>query len=235
MRTNYARSTYYNPRLLSHILVLFHQDLLTDPFAWVPLIILVYGLIFSGFSMLQHSGSTWGYRVLQTIIPDHKLGVFVALTGDDSGYLFRTSLTDYVLDVFMDEKPWLNETTLCSFPEPWKRKESRKTSSFNKTLPLNAVYSKYIGTFWNPAYGEITIKSNSSSNGLYAVFGYTNLTLFPSATSKSKFKFESTVFFTKIINFGRMEFKFDTSLLKKAKSFEIPSFSSKDPPLFVKK
>jgi hypothetical protein len=63
----------------------------------------------------------WGYSSLVTLIPDMNIGIFTTMNGDDPGYRYRFLLHNYIGDLLLGENPWLNKTTLCTFPEPWYR------------------------------------------------------------------------------------------------------------------
>jgi hypothetical protein len=45
-----------------------------------------------------HGGSTFGYRSLLTLIPSRKVGVAVLMSGIDSSYNLRGTITTYLLD-----------------------------------------------------------------------------------------------------------------------------------------
>ena len=84
-----------------------------------------------------------------------------------------------VADVMLDLEPWLNETTACTFPEPFYQPFQRnghpqsfddgehlqqstlKDANKLKTLSRQKLQYKYLrqyeGTFGNFAYGNLTV------------------------------------------------------------------------------
>ena len=73
----------------------------------------------AGYPILGHGGTGLGYRSLLTLVPSRQVGVFTVMTGGDSGYALRGSLHAFLMDQALGLQPWLNESTLCSFPAPW--------------------------------------------------------------------------------------------------------------------
>lgn len=72
--------------------------------------------------MIAHSGSTWGYRALLTLLPTEKLGIFIAMTGDDPHYKYRFPLQNYIADhilgkVLVTVRPLV--TFSLNIPTPW--------------------------------------------------------------------------------------------------------------------
>ena len=74
--------------------------------------------------MFYHSGTTFGYGAFLTLLPEMNVGVVSMLTGNDYHYKFRTPLHEYVMDVALGQAPWINSTSICTFPDPWKSAHS---------------------------------------------------------------------------------------------------------------
>ncbi|XP_041369961.1 protein flp-like [Gigantopelta aegis] len=129
---------------------------------------------YRGLPMVQHTGSTFGYRSIVTLIPSQKLGVFIVMTGSDPNYFFRNSLQDYIADVYMGETPWLNKTTICTFPSPWHSSRRRSVSRrrVGRLRNVHASLQAYVGTYRNEAYGNIIVTCCTITNKLHAVYGY---------------------------------------------------------------
>ncbi|KAL8590172.1 hypothetical protein ACOMHN_010367 [Nucella lapillus] len=114
---------------------------------------------YRGYPLIGHSGSTYGYRALLTLVPSQKLGIFTALTGGDSKYRTRASLHSYLMDRVLGQAPWLNTSTLCSFPAPWHNDSADQTAPpYNTSNPLAYKLSAYVGSYSNPAYGTLEVK-----------------------------------------------------------------------------
>ena len=54
------------------------------------------------------------------MLPDMDIGVVTLFTGSDSNYEFRVPLHEYLMDVALGFEPWINTSTICTFPDPWK-------------------------------------------------------------------------------------------------------------------
>ena len=78
----------------------------------------------------------------------------------------------------LDLEPWLNETTACTFPEPFfsepipekqlsritVRNKNQKETDVSMDKSLNFNLKRYEGTFGNFAYGNITVSKVFNSN-----------------------------------------------------------------------
>lgn len=160
-----------------------------------------------------------------------RVGVFTSLTGEDYGYLLRTNLHNYLADIYLDETPWLNSSTICSFPEPWFRPGKEKPKPIidkTRALPRNSSY--YVGEYENPAYGRMFVMVNSTNGKLIIKFGHASLGLYPKAM-KDEFHFETLGFAAYVINFGTIKFKMETMSGYFA-AFQVTTFDTKDPPEF---
>ncbi|WAR16487.1 MRNIP-like protein, partial [Mya arenaria] len=115
-----------------------------------------------GWKTLWHTGTTFGYRAILSLFPDQDFGVLTAFTGDYPSFMFRTNLNMYTADLMLGVDPWLNASTICTFPEPWK--SSVKSSS---SPPRNE------------AYGNIEIYKYKSENVLMGRYGFALVALYP--------------------------------------------------------
>ena len=79
--------------------------------------------------MIYHSGSTFGYRAYLTLLPAMNVGVVTLMTGSDYQYKLRTALHMTLMDHALSHAPWINTTTICSFPDPWRSSAPRKKRS----------------------------------------------------------------------------------------------------------
>ena len=115
----------------------------------------------AGYPIVGHSGSTFGYRNLLTLVPSQRLGVFTAMTGRDNSQALRGSLHAFLLDHALGIPPWLNESTLCSFPAPWHDVDAPRTSPLyagGDKRELAHHVSAYVGSYVNPAYGRMEVR-----------------------------------------------------------------------------
>ena len=184
--------------------------------------------------MLRHSGSTFGYRALLTLLPKCNFGVFLALTGDDPNYLFRTNVHLYIHDLLLGYEPWLNATTLCSFPEPWHRKDIvNKSADVSKNHTAHRNLTDYVGVYSNNAYGTLSISVNETSNTLMMKYGYGKFVMYPKS-EKDEFFAEGAEMLENIRSFSSLQFGVDKDDTVIA-TLTVPSFETKMPPIFDKR
>lgn len=67
----------------------------------------------------------------------------------------------FLLDLVIGYKPWLNGTTACTYPEPWRSapyvRKKRQTRMFNiSSQNIIKNIERYVGTYSNPLYGKVT-------------------------------------------------------------------------------
>ncbi|XP_071095539.1 uncharacterized protein [Haliotis cracherodii] len=190
---------------------------------------------YRGLPMVQHSGSTFGYRSFLTLIPDKNLGVFLTMTGTDPDYWFRGSLSAYLMDVYLGEAPWINTSTICSFPDPWrtrrrsgsrKRSGRRLTRRRRATHTANLALQAYTGTFRHQAYGNISIHYDSTSHQLKATYGIASWVLASRGGDTFRGSWDKPA--------PRMDFNFTFKTSAGHTYALIPSFESKSPPVFYR-
>ena len=75
--------------------------------------------LIAGYNSVLHRGYLFGYNSQLSLLPDVDVGVFLALNGNDYTSLGRLLIHAFLMDLALDEEPWLNTTTICTFPEPW--------------------------------------------------------------------------------------------------------------------
>ena len=143
--------------------------------------------------MIMHTGSSWGFTSLLTLLPDMNIGIYSSMTGPDDDTLGRRTSHMYMMDLLLGEEPWLNLTTACTFPQPWYG--GYKTSKGAKTAPSVNSDEEDIAnsggqtkrrrrrrTLSNRAKTRIngikvTPMELSSYEGTYGNFGYGNITV----------------------------------------------------------
>ena len=132
----------------------------------------------TGWRMLLHTGSTWGYGALMTLLPDADIAVYMSVNGPDDGYYGRRLTSLYILDLLLGETPWLNETSACEFPyktasntnlnvyvdlnDDTGDQDSSQVSESDITSIGSSYFaedpSAYTGQYGNFAYGNISIR-----------------------------------------------------------------------------
>ncbi|XP_059148723.1 protein flp-like [Physella acuta] len=138
----------------------------------------VYGLgwrigFFRGFERISHTGSTLGYRAIISIIPRQKIGIFIAMSGSDDSFRHRIPLLMYLTDRALGLKPFLNASTICSYPEPWKPKPKPKPPVvFNANVTLLHDIQQYEGLYYNKLFGYLSIHYNKTLGLLVMSYGW---------------------------------------------------------------
>ncbi|XP_076465443.1 uncharacterized protein LOC143297148 [Babylonia areolata] len=161
----------------------------------------VYGLGFRngyyrGYPIVGHGGSSFGYRSLLTLMPSQRLGVFTVMSGGDTSYRTRGTLHAYLMDRALQvPSPWLNTSTLCSFPAPWHNVTSKTWPPYDVNATLAHSVSAYVGLYEHPAYGTFEVRawqpSGSSDDGrepaapLTLFYGFATWDLIPLSSSSS--------------------------------------------------
>ncbi|XP_076467633.1 uncharacterized protein LOC143298638 [Babylonia areolata] len=131
---------------------------------------------YRGYEKVWHSGGIVTYSSRLWLLPGVKAGLFVATNGPqtrDKGHAL-TAITNMAADLLLGEAFWLNETTICTFPAPWKppqihdKKERRDSTGGLTTkrqessdLDLNQL----VGVYTNKAFGEIVIERGGGGGG----------------------------------------------------------------------
>lgn len=182
------------------------------------------------YKMLRHTGTTYGYSSLVTLLPDVNIGVFTSMTGEDEGYITRTLLHSYLLDTFLGDDPTINETTVCTYPEPWYSGSQTRRSPIDKTKPPSRPLNEYVGVYHQIAYGDLVIRINTTVNQLQMDYGIGHWILYPE-TGHDTFSGEAFGLLYKLVDLSHVKFHVEATTVK---SVEIPGFESRAPPLFIK-
>lgn len=101
-------------------------------------------------------------------------------------------------DMLLGLDPWLNNTTACSFPEPWYNK-SQVQYPKKKALPtamwnISSKIQDYEGTFCNPAFGAIKIYILDSE--LFVRYGrFGKMKLYPISETEFDLRYMGSLWF----------------------------------------
>ena len=189
--------------------------------------------MFAGYRILRHTGTILGSSSLITLIPDMNVGIFTSMNGQDSNFFFRTLLHNYLSDVALGEKAWLNSSTICSFPEPWFSMNPSVSHQISKSNQLSRASSDYIGHYRNDAYGDLYITRNSSTGFIDMRYGIAHWNLYPKH-HHDQFAAEGYGILKDLTpyNLQTIKFQHDPHGSVPISSVEVTSFESDDPPVF---
>ena len=73
-------------------------------------------------------------------------------------------------DILLEQTPWLNQTTSCTYPEPWTRRQRTDIArdDIEYRWNISAPMTSYEGVYCHPGFGNITVKlQNGSYLALY--------------------------------------------------------------------
>ncbi|KAJ8310754.1 hypothetical protein KUTeg_012619 [Tegillarca granosa] len=179
--------------------------------------------------ILTHTGTTWGYTSKITLIPDKNIGIFTALSGQDDHFIYRTTLHNYLSDVYLDILPYLNKSSVCSYPQPWFPKPPQKSeAAFAKNLTPTHTLQTYTGKFANQPYGSLSFTVNNTANRLMMEYGIGKWLLYPQS-KPNEFAAEGIGIINKLLFISNIVFQENNGLIDRVK---ITDFEFNDPPIF---
>lgn len=115
-----------------------------------------------------------GYSSMLWLFPDLQSGVFVALTGakDNQNAPPVYSIVSQASDLLLGITPWLNQSTSCTFPAPWKdvKPKERGNASMPHPMPywnISVTPENYAGQYGHLAFGNITLTKDTEGIMLY--------------------------------------------------------------------
>ncbi|KAK7486960.1 hypothetical protein BaRGS_00021776 [Batillaria attramentaria] len=118
--------------------------------------------VYRGRQVVSHGGSLFAYRSNLAFLPDDDVGVFVSSTGP-ARYLSSQQLFYYITDLLLDLDPWLNTSTVCTFPAPWNSDDQRSSPSGPSPVPGALENSDlFVGQYGNLLFGDVEILHNGT-------------------------------------------------------------------------
>lgn len=180
---------------------------------------------------MWHSGGIVTYSSRLWLFPGVEAGLFVATNGPqtrDKGHAL-TAITSLAADMLLGEKFWLNSSTVCSFPAPWKRPESPTETSTTASTPVKAEskqalsprsdhqtptrqqttfrqsLKQLLGVYSHKAFGEIVVERGGSSATGKDVGGHAQIKGSDSASSTAKDGNTSEWLLLKFGRFGKLK------------------------------
>ncbi|XP_013379773.1 uncharacterized protein LOC106151174 [Lingula anatina] len=230
-----ALAEVYRPVILS-----FHprNKLTVRPTTPVTLLFEEYGCAwksghYRGYPIVAHTGSTHGFSSILSFIPSKQSGIYLNFNAMDRPHLRRHVLMAHLLDVVLEEKPWLNSSTICTFPAPFAQWQHTPKSGVNKTpgtgtRPLN----NYAGQYHHPVFGTVTVAHNDTEPFLRMFYGpLGQWVLHPNKSDEFYGEGEGAVW-----NFDLWGLKFSSQDKNSGEIdvFVITSFEERKPPVFLK-
>ncbi|XP_070532205.1 uncharacterized protein [Ptychodera flava] len=131
---------------------------------------------YRGFAKNYHTGSYSGYVCRFTLFHSKNSGAFVCVNspGENKDYdtVYATSL--YAYDLVLGLEPWLNSSTGCTYPNPWRSPPRTHSPHSPMTTPSNPPLrplTDYVGEFGHFAFGNFSITFDAEAQVLRYEFG----------------------------------------------------------------
>ena len=100
---------------------------------------------------MSHNGGLISYITLLWTIPDLNIGVYASVNGpgygSNSGNHNIVSFY-YIVDHLLGLEPWLNQTTACTFPKPWKMENDTEPSKHKKADRFRRFTGAIVAQDW---------------------------------------------------------------------------------------
>ncbi|XP_052784696.1 uncharacterized protein LOC128220368 isoform X3 [Mya arenaria] len=149
---------------------------------------------YDGYRAVWHSGALWSYITLVWLFPETNIGIFISTNGGMFKDYQSKSLTTtmyFLADILLDKEPWLNSSTACSFPLPWKEvnETDPRLTEIPAFLPDISEYAGIYGNEFQPDF--ILTVSGSSQTQLNFESGIIGGNLY-STQDKERFLMEIT-------------------------------------------
>ena len=93
------------------------------------------------------------------------MGLFASVNGPGYGlnpdYHNQVSFY-YIADQLLELEPWLNKTTACTFPDPWRDQKTAETKEKEAPTAANN-FTEYSGSYEYPLFPNVEVYANSSN------------------------------------------------------------------------
>ncbi|XP_077978991.1 uncharacterized protein LOC144434415 [Glandiceps talaboti] len=133
---------------------------------------------YRGFERLTHGGNIASYNSLISMFPSENIGIATAINGPMDELQAVTSLQTinwFVADKLLNETPWLDKNSACTFPSPWVAPRAPSTGNQPApptpptTLSEDSVdLDLYVGMYGHLVYGYLHIsKAEDAQTGKF--------------------------------------------------------------------
>lgn len=90
------------------------------------------------------------------------VGVYASVNGYGDPMNHLAIILYYMTDQLLELKPWLNDSTVCTFPEPWIKAKSFLAPPMEIPVQITDL-AQFEGTYRNRIFTDIKIYANLSS------------------------------------------------------------------------
>ncbi|ESO88438.1 hypothetical protein LOTGIDRAFT_165563 [Lottia gigantea] len=117
---------------------------------------------YRGYKKIWHSGGITTHSSRLWFYPDNNVGIFAAVNGPqtrEKTHAMRTIMS-YASDILLGETPWLNYSTICTFPAPWAERHAIKEPVTVKRVAgdlRTRAPRELVGHYYHLGFGEIRV------------------------------------------------------------------------------
>jgi hypothetical protein len=162
-----------------------------------------------------------------------KIGIFTSMNGADNEHTVRNLFHNYIADLLLGEEPWLNKTTVCTFPEPWYRPPPTKNNSIDKNIKPTRSLVSYVGVYHNELYGYLHVLTNTTTNTLQINYGDGSWLIYPTHTPDIFVGLGNNII-NRLLYQDRIAFHHATNGRYTIDRVEMTTFELNQPPSFTK-
>ncbi|XP_046569203.1 protein flp-like [Haliotis rubra] len=153
------------------------------------------------FKLVWHSGGIITHSSRLWLFPDKNVGIYAVVNGPQTHTksLALRAIMSYAADILLGEDPWLNTSTICSYPAPWKEAfESASPPTVTDTTVVTARPAQdYVGSYYHRGFGEIRVElKEDGEDALRMTFGrFGKLNLYPQSETMFHGRFYGPLWF----------------------------------------
>lgn len=164
---------------------------------------------FTGDIDFLHGGSMFSYYSVVVMDPTTQTGLALTVNGLNPTILSYDlyPLAYFLKDILLGQTPWLNVTTICSYPAPWLPSSQRTPPKQNVQEKYMGSTKEFMGKFGHALYGQVKVTEKDQS--LYFQWGnMINGTLYDHKKSQFRLRLDDNVYLVLGPEFGSANIAF---------------------------
>lgn len=164
---------------------------------------------FTGDIDFLHGGSMFSYYSVVVMDPTTQTGIALTVNGLNPTILSYDlyPLAYFLKDILSGQTPWLNVTTICSYPAPWLPSSQRTPPKQNVQEKYMGSTKEFVGKFGHALYGQVKVTEKDQS--LYFQWGnMINGTLYDHKKSQFRLRLDDNVYLVLGPEFGSANIAF---------------------------
>lgn len=164
---------------------------------------------FTGDIDFLHGGSMFSYYSVVVMDPTTQTGIALTVNGLNPTILSYDlyPLAYFLKDILSGQTPWLNVTTICSYPAPWLPSSQRMPPKQDVQEKYMGSTEEFVGKFDHALYGQVKVTEKDQS--LYFQWGnMINGTLYDHKKSQFRLRLDDNVYLVLGSEFGSANIAF---------------------------